>query len=42
VKIPRTLSGAQLVKALKVLEYAVVRQQGSHIRLTTQLNGSSM
>jgi predicted RNA binding protein YcfA (HicA-like mRNA interferase family) len=39
VKIPRDVSGAQLVKALRALGYAVVRQDGSHIRLTTQQNG---
>ena len=39
MKIPRDVSGPQLVKALRVLGYARVRQDGSHIRLTTQLNG---
>jgi predicted RNA binding protein YcfA (HicA-like mRNA interferase family) len=36
VKVPRDLSGAQLAKALSRVGYAVTRQTGSHIRLTTQ------
>jgi len=39
VKIPRDINGAQLVKALRGLGYAVVRQDGSHIRLTSTQNG---
>jgi len=39
VKLPRNLSGAALVKALKKLGYQIVRQQGSHIRLTTEEDG---
>jgi len=39
VKIPRDLSGADLVKALRVLGYERVRQEGSHIRLTTARGG---
>jgi len=39
VKLPRDLSGEDLVKALAGFEYVVDRQSGSHIRLTTQLNG---
>lgn len=39
MKIPRNLSGAQLVKQLRFFGYAVVRQEGSHIRLTTEQNG---
>jgi predicted RNA binding protein YcfA (HicA-like mRNA interferase family) len=39
VKIPRDTSGQDLVKALRVLEYARVRQDGSHIRLTTLVDG---
>jgi predicted RNA binding protein YcfA (HicA-like mRNA interferase family) len=39
MKLPRDLTGHQLVKALEVLEYAVTRQTGSHIRVTTQENG---
>jgi len=35
VKLPRDLSGADLVKALARFGYRVTRQTGSHIRLTT-------
>ncbi len=31
MKLPRTLSGDDLVKALAKLGYAVVRQTGSHM-----------
>jgi predicted RNA binding protein YcfA (HicA-like mRNA interferase family) len=36
VKVPRDLSGVALAKALSRVGYAVTRQTGSHIRLTTQ------
>jgi len=39
VKIPRNLTGAQLVRALRKLDYEAVRQDGSHIRLTTRRDG---
>lgn len=39
MKLPRDLSGQELVKALERLGYEVSRQTGSHIRLTTQHNG---
>ena len=39
MKLPRDLSGADLVKALAVLGYEVSHQTGSHIRLTTQRSG---
>jgi predicted RNA binding protein YcfA (HicA-like mRNA interferase family) len=39
VKIPRDVYGADLAKALRILGYLVVRQDGSHLRLTTQVNG---
>lgn len=39
MKLPRDLSGADLVKALQRVGYSVVRQKGSHVRLTTQRNG---
>lgn len=38
MKLPRDLSGSDLVKALARLGYVVTRQTGSHIRLTTQEN----
>lgn len=39
MKLPRDLSGEDLVKLLARFDYAVDRQTGSHIRLTTQLKG---
>jgi predicted RNA binding protein YcfA (HicA-like mRNA interferase family) len=39
MKLPRDLSGIEFVKLLSVLGYEVTRQTGSHIRLTTQING---
>lgn len=39
MKIPRDLSGQELIKALKKLGYFSTRQSGSHIRLTTKENG---
>ena len=35
MKLPRDLSGAQLVKALSRIGYSTTRQTGSHLRLTT-------
>ena len=34
MKLPRDVSGAEAVRALQRLGFAVVRQRGSHIRLT--------
>jgi len=39
MKLPRDVDGPQLVKALRALGYEVTRQRGSHIRLTTLLDG---
>ena len=39
MKTPRDVSGPDLVKALRVLGYERIRQDGSHIRLTTELDG---
>jgi len=39
VKLPRDVSGAQLIKALRFLGYVITRQDGSHVRLTTPQNG---
>jgi predicted RNA binding protein YcfA (HicA-like mRNA interferase family) len=39
VKTPRDVTGQNLAKALRALGYERIRQDGSHIRLTTQLNG---
>ena len=40
MKIPRDVYGADLVRALRVLGYERVRQDGSHVRLTTEVNGT--
>lgn len=39
MRIPRQVSGRDLVRALRVLGYDVVRQGGSHLRLTTKVGG---
>ena len=39
MKLPRDISGNQLIKRLKPLGYIVTRQTGSHIRLYTDQNG---
>jgi predicted RNA binding protein YcfA (HicA-like mRNA interferase family) len=39
VKIPRNITGQDLLKLLKPLGYIVVRQSGSHIRIRTEMNG---
>ncbi len=40
MRLPRDVSGADLIKVLRVLGYQVSRQTGSHIRLTTSENGT--
>ena len=39
MKLPRNLSGEDVVRGLERLGYAVSRRKGSHIRLTTQREG---
>ena len=39
MKTPRDISGTKLAKALGKLGYAVTRQTGSHLRVTTQEHG---
>ena len=39
MKLPRDISGAELAKRLDKYGYRVTRQTGSHIRLTTTLQG---
>lgn len=39
MKIPRDLSGAELVKRLAGWGYTTTRQTGSHIRLTSMAHG---
>ena len=40
MRIPRQLSGQDAARASGVLGYERVRQDGSHVRLTTQVNGA--
>ena len=39
MKTPRDLNGEDLAKLLRRYNYEITRQAGSHIRLTTTLNG---
>lgn len=39
MKLPRNVSGEDLIKALRKLGYEVLRQRGSHIRLKTSEKG---
>jgi predicted RNA binding protein YcfA (HicA-like mRNA interferase family) len=39
MRLPRDVSGAERVNALRALGYEQDRQRGSHIRVTTQLDG---
>ena len=39
MRLPRDLSGNDLAKALKPLGYAMTRQTGSHMRLSTLQQG---
>ena len=39
MKLPRDVSGPELVKAFRKLGYEVDRQRGSHVRMTTQQGG---
>jgi predicted RNA binding protein YcfA (HicA-like mRNA interferase family) len=39
MKLPRDISGTDLIKMLRVFGYENSRQNGSHIRLTTEENG---
>jgi predicted RNA binding protein YcfA (HicA-like mRNA interferase family) len=38
MKIPRNLTGKDLIRSLKKLGYLPTRQSGSHIRLSTMVN----
>lgn len=35
MRLPRSVSGKELIKALEPLGYRITRQSGSHIRLTS-------
>jgi predicted RNA binding protein YcfA (HicA-like mRNA interferase family) len=39
MRLPRDVSGPELVKALRKLGYECTRRKGSHIRVTTQQYG---
>jgi predicted RNA binding protein YcfA (HicA-like mRNA interferase family) len=39
MRLPRDVSGADLVKALRSFGYEISRQTGSHMRLSTNENG---
>lgn len=39
MKLPRDVSGPNLVKSLRSLGYEVTRQTGSHVRITTHRKG---
>jgi predicted RNA binding protein YcfA (HicA-like mRNA interferase family) len=39
MRLPRDLSGSELVRRLRRLGYATSRQTGSHIRLTSRVRG---
>ena len=38
-RLPRDISGRQLAVALEAFGYKITRQTGSHLRLTTSVNG---
>lgn len=39
MRLPRDLTGAELIAALSRFRYFATRQRGSHVRLTTNQNG---
>ena len=39
MKLPRDISGQDLVRYLKMYGYELTQQSGSHLRLTTNKNG---
>ncbi len=39
MRLPRDVSGVTLQASLRRLGYEAVRQRGSHVRVTTQING---
>ncbi len=39
MRLPRDVRGSDLVGALRSLGYQPTRRRGSHVRLTTQVNG---
>ena len=41
MKLPRDVDSARLIKAPSVLGYQATRQKGSHVRVTTQVDGEN-
>jgi len=39
MRMPRDISGKDIIRALKIYGYQVIRQNGSHITVTTQREG---
>ena len=39
MRIPKDITGTELIKLLKPFGYEIVRQSGSHIRIKTLQNG---
>ena len=39
MKLPRNISATELISSLQKFGYAITRQKGSHIRVTTSFNG---
>jgi predicted RNA binding protein YcfA (HicA-like mRNA interferase family) len=39
MRLPRDITGDELAKALRALGYEITRQTGSHMRLTTTVQG---
>lgn len=40
MRIPRDINAGEIIRALRILGYEPVRQDGSHIRLTTTRGGT--
>lgn len=39
MRVPRDVSGKELIKRLEIFGYSATRQSGSHVRVTTQERG---
>jgi predicted RNA binding protein YcfA (HicA-like mRNA interferase family) len=39
MKLPRNISGAEIVRGLKRVGYVETRQTGDHVYMTTEVNG---
>ena len=39
MKMPRDITGQDFIKILKIYGYSITNQTGSHIKLTSELNG---